>query len=221
MDESILGPRCFMPFGRNSDDAVQLILEHGANAQLVDCHGCGFLHCVCNNSFVANILLQHGAQVIMSQNSDMNTLLLAASTGSCNIITWLLDRGFPINLVDDTNNTALHLACANTYWHTAMTLLNNGADINIKNNDGLTPFDIACHKASFDRRDEKDWIFRRYPQFEAVKLFLDRGALFDEQNTGGWTALHSAANGACVEMTAMLLTDGANLLFETIWVKCL
>ncbi len=68
-----------------------------------------------------------------------------------NELIFLHKQGFCLNLLDDQNNTLLHIACKNKNSTFVRYILEESIyDINCKNNQGKTPFDISYENNSIE-----------------------------------------------------------------------
>jgi len=107
-------------------DLVKLLVEHGANVNLVDENGYSPLISACayNNSNIAKYLIEHGADI--NQSFFLNT---------------------PLNIVYQ-NGTPLTIACRNGNEDIALCLLEHGANVNDKDRSGCTPISYACKKGN-------------------------------------------------------------------------
>jgi ankyrin repeat protein len=212
---------------QGNPEAVRLLLEYGANAQLKDTNGYGYLHCMtdceawhggsdCSNKNlqIVELLLQHGVNVDQSNCAAKNSLFRAAHADLHEIIPVLLQHGFSVNMTDKNNNTALHIACDNSCWQTAKVLVDMSADIFLENNNCLTSFDVACRAGSYNyncRVSDTDMCLL----LELLQMFLDHGAAVNQQRKLGWTALHAAVNGVNLSMARLLLENGASPHIKT------
>lgn len=89
------------------------------------------------------------------------------------LIKSLIEKGADINLKNQNQQTALHLACYYNRPELAQSLLDMGADLNTRDNNSNTPFLSACQVSSS----------------LAMKM-MDKGAPVLVKNRSGQTALH-------------------------------
>ena len=140
---------------------------------------------------VAELLLQHGASMDVT-NYDNQTLLLAASVdGQSDVTRWLLDHGADMGSPRDDLGAPIHLATANGHPDVIQTLLEYGVDIDSADNDGRT----ALHLASSSGK------------VEIVRLLLDRGANANAVDKDGCTPLSLTWT---TEVEHLLLDYGAS-----------
>jgi len=78
----------------------------------------------------------------------------ASAAGHELIITYLLENGTEINLVDHTGRSTLHWACANDHTAVVELLMGKGADTSLRTTDsGLTPLELAIQMGHSDTAD--------------------------------------------------------------------
>ncbi|KAL4721631.1 hypothetical protein ACJJTC_010879 [Scirpophaga incertulas] len=88
--------------------------------------------------------------------ADENGRLLlhwAALGGNVNLVDFLLDKGSPIDSVDDTNSSSLILAASAGRIEVVRLLIGKGANVNHKNDRGQSSLHYVCSKgyAEFSR----------------------------------------------------------------------
>lgn len=161
--------------------------------------------CGQGNSRVAELLLDHGADVERATPSKKWTALFFAipHTGAMRV---LLERGANHRAKDGIGSSPLHLASAgesgDAGLEAAEVLLEFGADVNAKDNRGNAPLHLLAHKG----RPAKG-------RMEAAKVLVESGANIDAVNGQGCTPLMCT----CIYVTGlaplaeMLVREGANL----------
>ena len=147
---------------------------------------------LCKEHFhVAELLLEHGASVDVT-DYDNQTLLQAASADGRNDVTrWLLDHGADMNSQRDDLGTPIHLATANGHPDVIETLLEYEVNVDSADSDGRT----ALHLASSSGKAE------------IVQLLLDRGANANAADKDGCTPLSLTWT---TEVESLLLDYGAS-----------
>jgi len=82
-------------------------------------------------------------QEISNLFKNVTDLVATASRGDNKTLQQLIERGIPLNAVDQNGQTALSESCWNGHINTVRLLLENGADPSIKKPDGETPLTLA------------------------------------------------------------------------------
>lgn len=108
------------------------------------------------------LLLDHGADLSAKKNDgatpsdlagrtkdivelfkNVSALVDAATKGNNQMLTELIDKGTPVNGLDQFGNSPLHAACYGGKIDTVKLLLEKGANPNIKKSDGETTLSLA------------------------------------------------------------------------------
>lgn len=112
-----------------------------------DDHGFSPLHwaCFAGRTNIADMLLNRGARINVTNMGDDTPLHLAASHGHTACVSLLLKNQADVNALNEHGNTPLHYACFWGNQGAAEELLANGAQANVANVDGATPVD-KCHR---------------------------------------------------------------------------
>ena len=109
---------------------------------------------------VAELLLQHGASVDVTDYNNQTLLQVASVDGRSDVARWLLERGADPNSHQNDHVAPIHLATANGHPEVIQTLLEHGVYIHSTDKDGRT----ALHLASSSGK------------VEVVRLLLEHGA---------------------------------------------
>ncbi|CAL8107264.1 unnamed protein product [Calicophoron daubneyi] len=104
--------------------------------------------CANGQKAAVELLIYHGADLLLAGDNGENGLLLAACRGHYDVVQYLLRAGFPVNLSDELCNTALMFAAFNNNVAIVSLLLDWGADITAVNADGWTALDFAIRRRS-------------------------------------------------------------------------
>ena len=173
--------------GHNRLDLVQMLLEHGADADQLP------LADPSQNRELAELAIAHGYDVNAGRPGWPP--LVVASRGDKGEhpekIQALLELGADVNVRDYKGKTALHRAATAGFLASMEVLLANGADIDATDEKGETPLFDAV----------------RAGRVEAVALLLERGAEPTVENKRGTSVLSTAKrmrNQDAPEITAML-----------------
>ena len=102
--------------------------------------------------------------VDMSSNVYMPILLAACHGSYTQIATFLINKGFDVNIKNHHNNTCLMFACLNNNFTLIQLLLNKGVNINDVDNDGDNAFSYIC--GCDNSNDVNIWY---------VKYMIDKG----------------------------------------------
>jgi ankyrin repeat protein len=125
--------------------------------------------------------------------ADAAALMRAAMIGHSAAISALLDRGTPIDPVDQNGRTPLMEAVFGGHLGAIQDLLDRGANVNAQDLDGWTALMEAAAKSRVD----------------IVRLLLARGADPQLKNKNGWTARKTSARGNA-EIGRLLRKAGAD-----------
>ena len=151
--------------GRNRLDLVQMLLEHGADADQLP------LADPSQNRELAELAIAHGYDINAGRPGWPP--LVVASRGDKGEhperLQALLELGADVNVRDYKGKTALHRAATAGFLASMEVLLANGADINAADHQGATPLSDAV----------------RAGRVEAVALLLERGADAGAENKRG------------------------------------
>lgn len=150
----------------------------------------------CSSVEVMKILIDHGANIHLTNPLNGNTALhLASYHNQREIIKLLLDNGADINVKNKHDEIPLHMALYNTSVPTIQFLLDHGADVTILNKLGTTSlvYSIGCMAG-----------------YSCAIMILDHGADVNQRCRNGMTALHYAVLANFHDMVKLLLERGAD-----------
>ncbi|MFG6495015.1 ankyrin repeat domain-containing protein [Fictibacillus sp. UD] len=122
----------------------------------------------------------------------------AAMDGKITEIEDLLKKG---NVQIDTLNdgwSPLHLAAHFGHIDIVRLLLEQGADVHVKSGNNMANTPLHAAAANMKNRQEM------------IGLLLSYGADINEQQSGGWTVLHQAAQHNDPEMISYFIEKGAD-----------
>ena len=152
---------------------VRLLFDHGADARAENEQGVTLLHHVSYGQYesredgvrVAELLLEHGAEVDRRSKDHWTALHFASQHGKLEVVRLLLDHGAEVNAETDIGEKPLHKVSYGKYRsqedgvRVVELLLEHGADVNTRRNDHCTPLHIASY----------------FGNIEIVRLLLDHG----------------------------------------------
>ncbi|KAJ3538230.1 hypothetical protein NM208_g6000 [Fusarium decemcellulare] len=170
---------------------AQLLLQQGADMDLVGRNGTTPLHCAAKGPHfeVFDLLLQAGANADVRDASGRTPLQWAAYKGHLAIVKQLAQQGNS-NQRDQSGKSVLHLAVIGGQIQIVQLLVDLGAKREVKDRGEMTPL----HWAS------------AYGHLDAVK-FLISDANKDEHEMRKWTALHLAAWNGHADIVRFLVLE--------------
>ncbi len=178
-------------------DIVQLLLENGANVNLVDDENDTPLHCACLHGHftIAQSLLEHGTNVNVVGGDGDTPLHYACAKGYFYLVRLLLKHKANIHVTNDIQETPLHKASRNGRFTITKLLLKKKADINATDEDNTTPLQKAC----------------LHGRFKVAQLLITHGANINVRNKDDRTPLHDACFSGHLKIVELLLKNGANV----------
>ncbi|CAF0906949.1 unnamed protein product [Adineta steineri] len=150
---------------RGSKQNVRMLLERGAQ---IDCDWAGGMSLIAdamnsNDTELITMLMDRGARVtptpdMLADSDDQNALYLlhyAVDDGLLDIVKLLVEKGqIPLNTLDQSGWSPLHLAAGHNYVEIINYLLSKGADVNIKDSNGNTPLAWAKEMSATEAINE-------------------------------------------------------------------
>jgi ankyrin repeat protein len=133
---------------------------------------------VCQNedSEMAEILLQHGAEVNVLIPRKGTPMHVACEKGDEKLLILLLKYGADVDIVSPDLGSALHVTCKSHSAGLAKILLQHGANVNVFSSNHGTPLHAACA----DKGDDA-----------TIQLLLEHGADVNSKGSNGETPLTS------------------------------
>ncbi len=128
--------------------SIKMLLENGANINLVNKHGdSALMYAVANNRTKSiEILLENNADTSIENNWHHTALMSAAYCGHEDAIEILLKKDVDINGANKKGITALMIASEREQQGAVTMLLENGANIKAVDKDGKTALKSASDK---------------------------------------------------------------------------
>ena len=192
-----------LAYANNPQNARQIAEELIKRGAKVNANGAGQnftpLHAAAehNSCGVADILIQHGAEVDAKNASGQTPLFFTAEGDHCDMVKLLISHGADLNTESANRFTPLHEAASQNALRTAELLLKHGADVNAQDNEaGVTPLHCAAVGG----------------KHEMAKLLLKHGADVNARdNEAGTTPLHVAAHSNSCRVADILIQHGAEV----------
>ncbi|HMZ57751.1 MAG TPA: ankyrin repeat domain-containing protein, partial [Leptospiraceae bacterium] len=120
------------------------------------------------------------------------------------LVSFFLDRGFPVDQKNRSGKTGLHIASEKGFCEIAELLIQKGASVNAfeHKKDEKWPMLTPLHYASWKGN------------ICIIKKLINNGAGLSFLSESGFTPLHSAASAGKTSAAEVLLSAGADLLIE-------
>ncbi|UJR14534.1 hypothetical protein I4U23_001530 [Adineta vaga] len=161
---------------RNHEAIIRHLIESGANVNVTSERGSSPFLAICqhNNVELARLLIQHEARHDVEAKNlydgKINGLIVAAESGSFDILRLLVDAGLDVNYKiegkgETAGRTPLFCACAKGFQDIVEYLIDRGADVNGTEKSGLSCLHIAAAMGHAD----------------TVRILCERGANVDQQ----------------------------------------
>ena len=164
--------------GRKKLRMVELLLDNGADMNVLDGSGETFLHWATRNEMpeVVELLIKKGMNIDSRDKYGNTSLQLAVKRENTEMIEFLLSMEANINARDRNENTSLHDTTRNENTEMLEFLLDREADIEACDGDGNTPLQLAAKLSKTPK---------------VIALLLDRGAEVNARNFDNNTPLHN------------------------------
>jgi len=209
-------------------DAAKLLLEKGADVNVRSSQYPPLYWAAWGGDMeMAKLLLRYKADVNIKNERGCTPLYEAAQKGFADVVGLLASHGADVNMPGEYGSTALHRAAQNGYLDTVRVLLAHKADINVRDDGGRTALQAAAGNShqeivellegqSPEITDQKLPGWSRLHEavkaqdIEEIKRLLDADMNVNITDCNGVTALQNAAEEGAVNITALLLSRGAD-----------
>ncbi|XP_054773946.2 ankyrin repeat domain-containing protein 17-like isoform X1 [Lytechinus pictus] len=181
-------------------EVARLLLDHGAQVNMpADSFESPLTLAACGGHVkLASLLIERGANIEEVNDEGYTPLMEAAREGHEEMVALLLAQGANINAqTEETQETALTLACCGGFLEVAKFLIEVGADI-----------ELGCSTPLMEAAQEG--------HVDLVKFLLSKGAIVHAQTATGDTALTYACENGHTDVADVLLAHGANLEHQTL-----
>jgi ankyrin repeat protein len=150
--------QCAASQGETAAEALQLLVDHSAQVDVLDKHGWNALHYACRSGREdsAKYLVSVSANPALPTNDSYKktTLMLAVEDGKPGLVHFLAKHNAEtrkqLNAQDANGWTALHFAMKGGSKDIVQDLLDQGAKTKLRACDGQQPFMIACEHGKLD-----------------------------------------------------------------------
>jgi len=200
--------------------AVDVLLDSGADPNLVDANGYASLHRVVRDSdyginlasreevlTVVRSLLNHGANPNARLNQDKEKAAEEIRNG--NVATYEKRAAVTVTEIILQGATPLLLAAEVNNLDVIKALVEAGADPLIGTERGTTPLMMAAGAGTDVQRERAPE--ERTTAVETAKFLVERGADVNAAGQYGWTALHAAAYQGINDLIEYLISKGAKI----------
>uniref|UniRef100_A0A0B7BHM0 Uncharacterized protein n=1 Tax=Arion vulgaris TaxID=1028688 RepID=A0A0B7BHM0_9EUPU len=180
-------------------EVARLLLDSGAQVNMpADSFESPLTLAACGGHIeLASLLIERGANIEEVNDEGYTPLMEAAREGHEDMVALLLSQGADINAqTEETQETALTLACCGGFLEVADFLLRSGADI-----------ELGCSTPLMEAAQEG--------HLELVSFLLQSGANVEAQTGTGDTALTYACENGHTDVAEALLECGAKLEHES------
>ena len=172
-------------------EVVRVLLEYGADPNIVDRHGYTPLKWASQGGYVdvVLLLLEHGAGIKVY--GPLSALHSASMGGNVAVIRVLLENGADVNAGGDNGETPLHVA---DNGEVTRVLLECGAHLDARDDTDGTPL----HRTT------------SFGKVEAARVLLENGADPNARDKSNQTSLHDRTRWLSSEAAQVLLEYGAD-----------
>jgi ankyrin repeat protein len=191
---------------------VRLLLDHGANPNAKDEDQSTPLHLTTNMS-VAELLIQHKAEVNIANRHDLTPLSIAVRARDNGWVRMLLSNPYQKadpNIPNFRGETALFFVGAGGQHYRPGVHMKNPPDADAKIAETLIEFGANVHHLDKQLRTALFQICE-VGDTDTVKLLLEHGCSPSMKNKKGLTPIHIAAEEGWPAICELLIKAGANV----------
>ncbi|XP_050505193.1 ankyrin-1-like isoform X1 [Diabrotica virgifera virgifera] len=210
-------------------DAVQQLIEGGAEINEVDSSGLTALHVATfsQHKKVAKYLLAHGADLNAIETYQQETPLnISTGINDHEMVRLLIEAGANMQCLDISGNMPIHIAAKKGYLNIVECFLENGINVDILNEiSKMTPLHMAAcggyievvdylllNNANVHLKDCRSRSSIHHGvlggKAKIVKMLIEKGVDVNVEDIN-WTPLHLACRHGNLEIVKLLLENGA------------
>jgi SHAQKYF class myb-like DNA-binding protein len=122
---------------------------------------------------ICKLLVDHGASTTLVNTKLRSCLHIAAEQGFDAVAKYLILKGCPVNGVDESGDTAAHLAARNGHINVLNVLSSCGANCHIRNNAARCALDVAqdCPDNKVTREEIRNAMLLMEPRLRSLILY--------------------------------------------------
>jgi ankyrin repeat protein len=154
------------------------------------------------------LLLGNGAEIDCTSDEGIQPVHRAAESGGDDAVKFLAQNGADVNAPSIDGTTPIHLAARYYQYSTLEVLIDMGGDVNTTDYQGRAALYHAARATEFHEPynllTSSPYEVRTYG-IDLAWLLLKNGAILDQQDQNGWTAMDVAVQGGRIGMARTLL----------------
>ena len=199
---------------RGQNNAVNVLLDKGANIQGSDQKGLTVLHMAASMEHESTIalLFNRGAQIDVQDDHGWTPLMWAVAVDNLSITTFLLEHGAKVNVKNKEGMTALMIGSRNAVECSIIrALLDHGVEVAAMDNNQYSALHYATLMTRFELTDWSwEWADRIETKYskrrvDTVSCLLDHKADLLGLTSDGWSALGLAAKSGNLRVVHLLM----------------
>jgi ankyrin repeat protein len=199
-------------------DATRLLLRAGADADAANELGATPLWIAAQNGSAATVqaLLAAGADANATLLSGESPLMTAARTGAPEVMELLLEAGADVEARGPRGQTALMWAASQRHPEAVRVLLAHDADVRARSDTWSQVMAFPPHSDPANQQDVPHGNYTalmfavRVGDVASARLLLDAGAVADDEDAWGVSAVTLAAHAGFGDLLEVLLDSGAD-----------